>query len=205
MPTCSRVVFPALWLITVPETVPDVRAPNYKCFAGLFFSIISTDGIVARVLWSIPKKTLTKFTFKKPESAKENHVSSVTGASGAAPITTAQPGGSMSTFSLVDKVILVSGAGRGLGLTQAEALLEAGATVYALDRLPELCEDFFCVQKRATAELGTSFHYQNINVRETDGLIAIAGIQQKTLELDFSVKDVNRIFEINITGVFMTA
>lgn len=31
-------------------------------------------------------------------------------------------------FNLVDKVVLVSGAARGLGLTQAEALLEAGAT-----------------------------------------------------------------------------
>jgi NADP-dependent 3-hydroxy acid dehydrogenase YdfG len=31
-------------------------------------------------------------------------------------------------FNLVDKVVCVSGAGRGLGLVQAEALLEAGAT-----------------------------------------------------------------------------
>lgn len=31
-------------------------------------------------------------------------------------------------FNLVDKVVLVSGAARGLGLVQAEALLEAGAT-----------------------------------------------------------------------------
>lgn len=30
-------------------------------------------------------------------------------------------------FNLVDKVVLVSGAARGLGLVQAEALLEAGA------------------------------------------------------------------------------
>jgi short-subunit dehydrogenase involved in D-alanine esterification of teichoic acids len=31
-------------------------------------------------------------------------------------------------FSLAGKVVLVSGGARGLGLTQAEALLEAGAT-----------------------------------------------------------------------------
>lgn len=31
-------------------------------------------------------------------------------------------------FNLTDKIILVSGGARGLGLTQAEALLEAGAT-----------------------------------------------------------------------------
>ena len=34
----------------------------------------------------------------------------------------------LSEFSLKNKVVLVSGGARGLGLTQAEALLEAGAT-----------------------------------------------------------------------------
>jgi NAD(P)-dependent dehydrogenase (short-subunit alcohol dehydrogenase family) len=39
---------------------------------------------------------------------------------------------------------------------QAEALLEAGATVYALDRLEEPSEDFHRVQQRAAEELGMS-------------------------------------------------
>jgi NAD(P)-dependent dehydrogenase (short-subunit alcohol dehydrogenase family) len=126
------------------------------------------------------------------------------------------------SFSLVDKVILVSGAARGLGLTQAEALLEAGATVYALDRLETPCDDFYRVQKRAVSVLNTALHYRRIDVRDTealqktiedignehgrlDGLIAAAGIQQETPALEYTAEDANSMFEVNITGVFMTA
>ncbi|KAI9702412.1 MAG: hypothetical protein M1836_000891 [Candelina mexicana] len=125
-------------------------------------------------------------------------------------------------FNLANKVVLVSGAARGLGLTQAEALLEAGAIVYALDRLPEPSPDFYRVQKRASEELGTNFHYRRIDVRDADelnkivgdigdthgrldGLIAAAGIQQETTALEYTAKDANTMFEVNITGVFMTA
>jgi len=109
-----------------------------------------------------------------------------------------------------------------LGLVQAEALLEAGATVYALDRLDEPSPDFYRVQKRAAEELGTTFHYRRIDVRDVenlnkivqeisdthgrmDGLIAAAGIQQETAAIEYSQKDANTMFEVNVTGVFMTA
>ncbi|PGH10285.1 hypothetical protein GX51_00042 [Blastomyces parvus] len=125
-------------------------------------------------------------------------------------------------FILTDKVVLVSGAARGLGLTQAEALLEAGATVYALDRLEKPSADFYRVQQRAAEELNTKFYYRRIDVRDTeglnevikeiadhegrmDGLVAAAGIQQETPALEYTAKDANMMFEINITGVFMTA
>lgn len=38
-----------------------------------------------------------------------------------------------------------------------------------------------------------------------DGLIAAAGIQQETPALEYSAKDSNTMFEVNVTGVFMTA
>lgn len=47
------------------------------------------------------------------------------------------------------------------------------------------------------------------NIFETqgklDGLIAAAGIQQETSALEYTAKDANTMFEVNITGVFMTA
>lgn len=77
------------------------------------------------------------------------------------------------------------------------------------------------IQQRAK-ELGTELHYRRIDVRDTellnsvieaiantegrmDGLVAAAGIQQETTALEYSAKDSNTMFEVNVTGVFMTA
>jgi NAD(P)-dependent dehydrogenase (short-subunit alcohol dehydrogenase family) len=94
--------------------------------------------------------------------------------------------------------------------------------VYALDRLPEPSPDFHTIADRAQIELGTSLSYRQVDVRDIpalnkvvediatahgrlDGLIAAAGIQQETPALEYSAEDANRMFEVNITGVFMTA
>jgi NADP-dependent 3-hydroxy acid dehydrogenase YdfG len=78
------------------------------------------------------------------------------------------------------------------------------------------------VQRRAAEELGTTLHYRQIDVRDVpqlneivadistkegrmDGLLAAAGIQQETTALEYTAKDANTMFEVNITGVFMTA
>ncbi|PNY24875.1 D-arabinitol 2-dehydrogenase [ribulose-forming] [Tolypocladium capitatum] len=129
-------------------------------------------------------------------------------------------------FSLKDKVIVVSGGARGLGLVQAEALLEAGATVHCIDRLPSPANDpasnFSKVSERARAELDTSITYHQTDVRNVeglnkimegiadqagrlDGLIAAAGINHEMPALEYTSEEVDRMMSINVTGVFMTA
>ncbi|KLU88699.1 sorbose reductase SOU1 [Magnaporthiopsis poae ATCC 64411] len=126
-------------------------------------------------------------------------------------------------FRLDGKVVIVSGAGRGLGLVQAEALLDAGAKeVHAVDRLPDPSPDFGRIADRAKSELGSSLTYHRIDVRDVrnlnetfqqiadrhgrlDGLIAAAGIQQETPALEYTPEDVEKMLSVNVTGVFMTA
>ncbi|KAH8682431.1 short chain dehydrogenase [Xylariales sp. PMI_506] len=121
-------------------------------------------------------------------------------------------------FSLKDSVIIVSGGAQGLGLVQAEALLEAGAI-----EKPGPDSKYEKVAKRATDELGSSLTYHQVDVRtgvtdinkitETiaerhgrlDGLIAAAGIQQETPALDYTAEDADRMLGVNVTGVLMTA
>lgn len=78
------------------------------------------------------------------------------------------------------------------------------------------------MQNRARTDLSTTLHYRRTDVRDTtllnrviedianthgrlDGLIAAAGVQQETLALEYTATDANRLLEINVTGVFMTA
>ncbi|KFY40052.1 hypothetical protein V494_03686 [Pseudogymnoascus sp. VKM F-4513 (FW-928)] len=182
-------------------------------------SLSSSTGAAAAATAASPSVSRASAGFT-PVSASRS--SSTAAAPPAAETAAGTPGSDViREFSLAGKTIIVSGAGRGLGLVQAEALLEAGATVYALDRLTTPSSEFARVQEKAVS-LGTRLEYARVDVRDVDmlkevvdgiaekgggidGLIAAAGIQQETPAIDYAAEDANRMFEINVTGVFMTA
>lgn len=125
-------------------------------------------------------------------------------------------------FSLKDRVYMVTGAARGLGLTQAEAILEAGGRVYAIDKLPLPTPDFDRVASRAKYDLGTQIDYIQADVRDEDamhgiakhiarkerrldGLLAAAGIFKIANALELTKEDMSEIVETNLIGVFISA
>lgn len=99
----------------------------------------------------------------------------------------------------------------------AQALLESGATVYALDRLApsDRSPEFQDVEHRFKGPAGQKLRYRQVDVRHVDslnetvkaiadetgrmdGLIAAAGIQQEKPALEYTAADANRMFEVNV-------
>ena len=111
----------------------------------------------------------------------------------------------------------MTGGGSGLGLTQGEALAQAGATVYALDVYGSPPEQFARTEARQP-----NMHYRTTDVRSPtmlahtmrdiaqrhgrlDGLIAGAGVLAEHAALDHSRDDFTRILDVNVTGAFLSA
>ncbi|PKX99402.1 putative short chain dehydrogenase/oxidoreductase [Aspergillus novofumigatus IBT 16806] len=125
-------------------------------------------------------------------------------------------------FDLADRVYAVTGGGRGLGLAMAEALMEAGAKVYCLDRLEKPHPEFETAKGQAEKEYGGALEYRRIDVRNEpevndvfaeiasrdkrlDGLIAAAGINHLQSALEHSRSALNEVMQINYNGVFNSA
>lgn len=128
-------------------------------------------------------------------------------------------------FSLDGKTIAITGGGRGLGITLALAVLEAGGNVACLDILEAPSPDGWAqLTKLAnTGRQAVSYHRCDVTdeaaveevmeavAREAEGqgapfwgAIACAGIQQQIPALEYPAADFDRMLRVNVTGVFNT-
>ncbi|PIL23778.1 hypothetical protein GSI_13528 [Ganoderma sinense ZZ0214-1] len=144
------------------------------------------------------------------------------------PDTPAKPTLFANEFSLVDRVALVSGGNRGLGLEMALALVEAGArAVYCVDLPKEPGEEWTKVRdyaKRLDGIAGEGrLEYLSADVRDQermwklgetigdregrlDACVAAAGILKSHTDcLEYPAKQFEDVMSINVNGVLFTA
>lgn len=129
-------------------------------------------------------------------------------------------------FSLEDRTVVVTGAGRGLGITLATAVLEAGGDVICLDILPEPSKEDWANIDRIQKSSKVSATYLQCNVVDESavsstlahaaecaqrrgkpirGLLHCAGIQQMVDAIEYPLECFRRILDVNVTGSFLLA
>ncbi|KAH8111234.1 NAD-binding protein [Phellopilus nigrolimitatus] len=128
-------------------------------------------------------------------------------------------------FSLEGRVAIVSGGHRGLGLEMAQALTEAGATVYCLD-LPSTPGDTWKATQAYISKLGLTkgarLEYASVDVTDQNAVwdvvakiaekegrldvcVAAAGILAGAECLDYRAVEFERLMQVNVNGVLYTA
>lgn len=120
-------------------------------------------------------------------------------------------------FSLGGRTLVITGGGRGLGMTLTTAVLEAGGDVACLDLLPEPSpEEWIAVQKLAKSR-GLRATYTKCDITDEEatkrlleqiaadalsrnrplrGLITCAGIQQMVPALDYPVEGYRKMLDV---------
>lgn len=121
-------------------------------------------------------------------------------------------------FSLQGKIILVTGASRGLGRAMAAAMAEAGGHVVLNGRDPATLETAAAALREAggkfeiaafdvTDEAAVTAAIDGIVARHgrLDVLVGNAGIQHRRPLLDFATADFQRVLDTNLTACFVLA
>ncbi|KAL1886663.1 hypothetical protein Plec18167_000596 [Paecilomyces lecythidis] len=177
--------------------------------------------LISRTSWA--PRALSKRTIPQALSLRAGYATT-------ANIQTKLPGGKdarnpqrFREFNLENRTFAVTGGARGLGLSMAEALMEAGARVYCLDRLEKPDDEFHKAQERAVkSQYGGALEYRRIDVRDhvnvnnvmaeiaaqsqrLDGMIAAAGINHLQNALEHSQEALEEVMHINYNGVFNSA
>lgn len=117
-------------------------------------------------------------------------------------------------FSLQGKIAAVTGANKGLGLSMARALAEAGADIVALTRTaaPELEEGVRSLGRRyerIEAELSRSETMEALAEKAlaafgcVDILVNNAGITPVYPAREYPKEDLDRVFEVNVKSLYL--
>ena len=119
-------------------------------------------------------------------------------------------------FKLTDKVAVVTGAARGIGLSAAEALAEAGATIVLTDMNPQLLQ----TATESLRDKGHSVDSEQLDVTDPAGvqsahdailsrhgridvLVNNAGIAISNHPAETMSDEVwNKVIDVNLNGVF---
>lgn len=128
-------------------------------------------------------------------------------------------------FSLNKKIIVVTGGARGLGISLAAAVLEAGGSVACLDILEAPSKADWAALEKIVFGTKQKLSYRQCDITDdvalaktmdeiveeasTSGVqfygaIACAGIQQRVPAVDYPAADFERIMRVNVTGTFLT-
>lgn len=127
-------------------------------------------------------------------------------------------------FGLKDRTIIITGAGRGLGITLAVAVLESGADAVCLDILSEPSAEEWNVITKLEKSTGVRATYQVCDITNEEavekivaecgkearqrgkpvrGMISCAGIQQMVDAIDYPMDGLRKIMEVNVAGSFL--
>ncbi|KIR75291.1 short-chain dehydrogenase [Cryptococcus deuterogattii CA1014] len=128
-------------------------------------------------------------------------------------------------FSLRERTIIVTGGGRGLGLTVAQALLESGSNVVCLDLLPEPSQPQWDNAAKYAKQHGLNLEYIDLDVTKQDqvkqvfkqvfesapsdapvrGLFTSAGIQIMMPATSYDTAKFRKVIDVDLTGTFLCA
>jgi NAD(P)-dependent dehydrogenase (short-subunit alcohol dehydrogenase family) len=116
----------------------------------------------------------------------------------------------MNGFS--DRVVLITGAGSGIGRSLARVIAEEGASIAALDLTPELLESlaseldgqraaYATADVTDSAALAAAVEQLQQQLGPVDMLIACAGIGRETSAFNYRAEDVAAHIQVNLIGV----
>lgn len=105
---------------------------------------------------------------------------------------------------LSGRVCVVTGAASGIGRTTVEVCRDQGATVIGLD-LAGGSDSIVCCDVTSEDAVESAFSTVASCYGGVDALIACAGAQHQAIATETSLKDWQRMIDVNLTGVFLCA